>query len=430
MKIRLKFGVKGLTVEVPEEHLEAVCRVRMKAPLKDPVKRLRELLENPTGAEPLKKMAEGRKSACVVICDHTRPVPSALLLPPVLQCLKEAGVSEEKTCILLATGGHRASTPEELNWMVGEDIRKGYAVVSHNARAKAEHTLVGEVLDGIPAWIDSRYVQAELKVIIGLIEPHLMAGYSGGRKMVCPGIASLETIRGVHSPALLEHPASAPGILTDNPVHIACTQAATLAGCDFCVNITQDDRRRITGIFAGDLHQSFAQGVEFVEQTSRISIAKPVDIVVTTGAGYPLDTTLYQAVKGLVAVLPIVKPGGSLLLAASLSEGLGSPSFCRIYEEVQSLKDFMQKITVEGKYWDDQWQVEEQAKAARKAEIFCYSRALPPEVLRKGFLTPVGSVESGLKSLIARYGSTARIAVVPDGPFVMPVVADNQQANR
>ena len=176
---------------------------------------------------------------------------------------------------------------------------------------------------GIPAWIDSRYLNAELKIATGLIEPHLMAGYSGGRKLICPGIASIETVKRWHSPELLEHPRADCGILDGNPVHEENTRIARMAGCDFIVNVTIDSHRRVTSVVAGDMEQAFLTGVKFVEGIVRAPVARPVDIVVTSSAGYPLDTTFYQSVKGLTGCLPIVKQGGTIIMAASLSEGVG-----------------------------------------------------------------------------------------------------------
>ena len=228
----------------------------------------------------------------------------------------------------------------------------GYRVEDHFGTRLEEHTFVGTTSRGIPGWIDSRYVQADLKIATGLIEPHLMAGYSGGRKLICPGVAALETVKRWHGPELLEHPKADCGILDGNPVHEENTRIARMAGCDFIVNVTLDSERRVTSVVAGDMEKAFLEGVRFMANVCRADVPEPVDIVVTSSAGYPLDTTFYQAVKGLTGCLPIVKQGGTIILAASLSEGLGSPEFQSLFHENPSLEVFMERILGQGLFRD------------------------------------------------------------------------------
>ncbi|MGH6830395.1 MAG: nickel-dependent lactate racemase, partial [Methylocella sp.] len=415
--VTLRYGRDGLDAEFPDSPLRAVYCVNQIPPIENPADAYERALERPMSVPPLSDLAKGRKSAVVVICDHTRPMHYSLLLPAILRRLEMAGVARERTNILLATGGHRAASPAEIQEMLGVEMPARYEVISHDSRTLAGHTDLGVTNEGVPVYIDKHYIESDLKIIIGLVEPHLMAGFSGGRKMVCPGVAAIETIRALHGPALLEHPNATPGVLEGNPVHLSATEAARRAGCDFAVNVTQDDQRRVTGLFAGDLEATFEAAAARVGK-SGVKVTEPTDVVVTTGAGYPLDATFYQAIKGLVAVMPAVKEGGSILLAAALSEGLGSPSFCRIYGEVRDLSDFRERIVKSGHIWDDQWQVEEQAKAARKAAVLGHSD-LPADTLRKAFVTYVESVESGVAHALSNYGPTATLAVVPDGPFTL-----------
>ena len=237
-------------------------------------------------------------------------------------------------------------------------------------------------------WIDSRYVEADLKITTGLIEPHLMAGFSGGRKLICPGLAALETVKVWHGPDFLEHPKADCGILDGNPVHEENTWIARLAGCDFIVNVVIDTERRPLVLVAGDMEQAFLEGVEFVRKVVVDTVPEPVDVVVTSSAGYPLDTTFYQAVKGLTGALPIVKQGGTIILAASLSEGIGSPEFQRLFDENPSLDVFIERILGKDYFVMDQWQLEELAKVCRKAKVKIVSDGLPrgddrPAVRRK-----------------------------------------------
>ncbi len=242
-----------------------------------------------------------------------------MILPPILATLERAGVPRDGITILVATGLHRPNEGDELVELVGPEIAKDYRCVNHFGQDLASHTFLGTTDAQVPVWIDSRYVDAELKIATGLIEPHFMAGYSGGRKLICPGIAALETVRVWHSPRFLEHPLADSGHLTGNPVHEENTRIARMAGCDFIVNVTLDSDRKITSVSAGDMEAAFHEGVRFIDRIVRAPLDAPVDIVVTSSAGYPLDTTFYQSVKGMVGALPILKPG----------ERSSSPRGCR-----------------------------------------------------------------------------------------------------
>jgi nickel-dependent lactate racemase len=384
---------------------------------------LREKLARPTGCLPLAELARGRKSACILICDITRPVPNSLLLTPILETIETAGIPRDKILILIATGLHRPNEGAELVELVGSEIAGKYRIENHHGKVLAEHTYLGTTPKGVPAWIDTRYVTADLKITTGLIEPHLMAGYSGGRKLVCPGIAALETVKIWHGPDFLEHPKADCGFLEGNPVHEENTRIARMAGCDFIVNVTIDAARRITSLVAGDMEQAFLEGVKFIEHVVKAEAAQECDVVVTSSAGYPLDTTFYQAVKGLTGALPVVKQGGTIILAAGLSEGIGSPEFQRLFQENDSLQTFMRRILGKDYFVMDQWQLEELAKVCRKAKVKIVSDGLSPATLESLFVESAPSVEQAVAESLAEYGPTARIAVIPKGPYVLPVVA-------
>jgi nickel-dependent lactate racemase len=275
----------------------------------------------------------------------------------------------------------------------------------------------------VPVYLDRRYVEADLKITTGLIEPHLMAGYSGGRKVICPGIAALETVKIWHGPQFLEHPKADCGILDGNPVHEENTYIAKLAGCDFIVNVCIDGQRRMTWVGAGDMEKAWLEGVKFCESVVKVTLPEPVDIVVTSCAGYPLDTTWYQAVKGLTGALPIVKQGGTIIMAASLSEGLGSPEFQRLMRENPDLRTFKQRILGKDYFVMDQWQLEELAKVVERCKVKVMTDGLPPDTLRRCFVEPAESVEKAVAASLAEYGPAASIAVIPKGPYVLPCVA-------
>jgi lactate racemase len=423
LRVTLDYGRTGLEVELPADRVVGPLEIRSVPPLADPEGAVAAALEEPIGAPPLSEVARGRKNACILVCDITRPVPNAAILRPTLRVLHDAGIAREEILILVATGLHRPSTEAERVEMLGTAIAQTYRVEDHHGTRLDEHTLLGTTPRGLPAWVDTRYVEADLKIATGLIEPHLMAGFSGGRKLICPGIAALETVKLWHGPMFLEHPKADCGILDGNPVHEENTLIARMAGCDFIVNVTLDRDRRVTSVVAGDMEQAFLEGVRFVESNAIAPVSRAVDVVVTSSAGYPLDTTFYQAIKGLTGCLPIVKQGGTIILAASLSEGLGSPEFQSLFRENSTLDIFMERILGKEYFVLDQWQLEELAKVRRRARVKIVSDGVPPSVLSSCFVEPASSVESALADSLAEYGPDARVAVIPTGPYVIPMVA-------
>jgi nickel-dependent lactate racemase len=423
LHVTLDYGRTGLDVELPADRVVGPLAIRDVPPLPDLDGAIAEILDNPIGTAPLRELARGKKDACILICDITRPVPNRAILEPILGILHEVGMPREKVLILVATGLHRPSTEDERIEMLGQAIASSYRIEDHYGTRLEEHTFLGTTPRGVPAWIDTRYVEADLKITTGLIEPHLMAGYSGGRKLICPGIAALETVKLWHGPDFLEHPRADCGFLDGNPVHEENTRIAWMAGCDFIVNVTLDSKRQVTSVVAGHMEQAFLEGVKFVEGTCKAPVARPVDIVVTSAAGYPLDTTFYQAVKGLTGCLGIVKEGGTIILAASLTEGVGSPEFQSLFHENASLEVFMQRILGKDYFVMDQWQLEELAKVRRKVRVKVVSDGLAPEVLSSCFVEPAASVELAVSESLADYGPDARVAVIPKGPYVLPTLA-------
>ncbi len=422
MRVKLEFGRTGLVAELPDRHIVRTLSYKDAPPLADPEGAIGAALQQPRGTPPLAELARGRRDACVVICDITRPVPNRLILPPLLATLERAGIPRERITLLVATGLHRPNEGDELIEMVGEEIVRNYRIENHHGKLLEEHTYLGQSPRGVPIWIDSRYVQADLKITTGLIEPHLMAGFSGGRKVICPGLAALETVKVWHGPDFLEDARADCGILEGNPVHEENTWIARHVGCDFIVNVVIDAQRRLLKVVAGDMLQAFDEGVAFCRQVVRDRVPEPVDIVVTSAAGYPLDTTFYQAVKGMTGALPIVKQGGTIILAASLSEGIGSPEFQQLFRENPSLDVFMERILGKEYFVMDQWQLEELAKVRRKAKVKVVSDGLPPATLRQLFVEPAASIEQAVADSLAEYGSGATMAVIPKGPYVLAEV--------
>jgi len=250
-----------------------------------------------------------------------------------------------------------------------------------------------------------------------------MAGFSGGRKAVCPGISHMEMFRHFHGPDILESPQSAYGVLKGNPFHEESTEIAKKAKVDFIVNVTINKNKEVTGIFCGDLEEAFNAGAKFCMDASRCQIRQEADIVLTTGGGLPLDATLYQTVKGMVGAMPAVKKGGMIIIASQCNEKIGSPEFVEIIEQEADCDIFMNKIKRKDYFKIDQWEFEELVKARKKAEIYLYSSCIlassfkiPPATLKV-----VNSVEEAIEIGFGKYGRNAKISVIPEGPYTIPV---------
>ncbi len=422
MHLTLDFGKTGLEVTLPETHPVTVIGTDVTAPLQHPQEVVLQALENPIASLPLSQLAAGKASACVVVSDITRPVPNCLILPPLLATLEQAGIARERISILIGTGCHRPNLGDELVELLGEEVASNYRIVNHDAGDAPAHQFLGYTLRGTPVTIDRRYVEAELKVLTGLIEPHIMAGYSGGRKAICPGIAGLETIRAWHGPQILESSRTTAGILSCNPAHEEALAVAQVAGADFTLNVSLNLQRDLTGVFAGDLKAAFRAGAQFVDGIVRTEVPHPFDVVLTTGGGYPLDATFYQTIKGLLTALPIIKERGTIVLVAELSEGIGDKEFTKLILDVSDIQQFMRDITSADYFVIDQWQLEMLAHALKKAEVFAFAPGLDSDTLGKLFVTPFDSIQEALEAALAKYGQKASLAVLPQGPYLLPVL--------
>ncbi|MFA6110053.1 MAG: nickel-dependent lactate racemase [Candidatus Latescibacterota bacterium] len=417
MRIRLDYGREGLEAEVPDR--AAVLQMPETPGLSEVATRLEEALARPLGTPSLAELARGRTSACIVISDITRPVPNAVILPPMLRTLEQAGIPRDRIVLLVATGLHRPNEGEELVQLIGAELASRYRVVNHRARERETLVHLGQTSNGAPIWIDRVFVEADLRIATSLIEPHLMAGYSGGRKAICPGIAGVDTMRVLHGPALMGHPRSAEGIIEGNPFHQAALEVARMARVDLTLNVSMNARREITGIFCGELEQAHAAGVRFVEAHCGAWLDRPAEIVVTTSAGFPLDLTLYQAVKGLTAVLPIVREGGTIIIVARCAEGIGSPDFQGLLLETPTVDAFLARLEDPGFFVVDQWQVQELCKVLRRARVVLVSEGIRPEFRGRLLVEHADTVEAALAEALARHGAAADVAVVPKGPYVL-----------
>ncbi len=420
MNVTLKYGTDGLAVNLPETPgFVGVLAPSEPDPLPDPRGAAERGLERPVGSPPLSSLARGRKSACIVISDVTRPVPNALLLPPILATLAAAGIPREKILILVATGMHRPSRREEIVRLVGEAVARDYAVVDHDARRREEMVEVGTIGEGVPALVNGRYVAAELKILTGFIEPHMWAGYSGGRKSILPGICSLETLQFMHGPGMVAHPGCEYGLLDGNPFHEAGLSVMGMAGADFIVNVTLDTKKRVTGVFSGHPVAAHAEGCRFLARHCVRELEEPLDFIVTTNAGAPLDCNLYQTVKGITGAATAVKTGGDIVIASRCAEGAGSAEYRKILEMVDSPRAFLDRLMKKEFFVPDQWCAQETYQVLSGRTVWIYSDGLSADELARYHFRPIRDIAACVRGLLEKHGAGARWAVVPDGPMLI-----------
>ncbi|MGD0739132.1 MAG: nickel-dependent lactate racemase [Terracidiphilus sp.] len=416
MKTHFAFGKNGIDVEVPEGFDCQVVRSRAAQALSDPNGALEAALDHPIYSEPLEKLAAGKRTAAISVCDITRPAPNRITLPPLLKRLHAAGIPKEGITILIATGLHRAATTEELDIILGPEIAATYRVASHDARDFASHRRVGTTRRGTPVYVDERFVAADLHVTLGFIEPHLMLGFSGGRKLIVPGVAAQETIKVIHSPRFMREPLATEGSTEGNPLHAELLEAAALARHDFILDVTLTPERAISGVFAGNPVKAHAAGVEFMVSTSLTSLDCLVDAVITSSAGYPLDLTFYQCLKGLTAAQHIVKPGGKMLLLAECAEGIGSPEYARLLKSYRGHAEFLKEIETTP-VEIDQWQLEKLAMTGLKNELLFYTPGAAREALGSLGSQSFSNLNEAIAAVFSGLAPGARVALLPEGPY-------------
>jgi lactate racemase len=416
MNIRFAFGKHGIDVPIPDSVRAEVIHTRSAVALNHPQAALEAALDHPIACEPLVKLAAGYRTAAISVCDITRPAPNSVTLPPLLARLHQAGIPVDGVTILIATGLHRGATPEEINTILGPEIAAKYRVLSHDAQNPAQHRYLGATRRGTPVYIDERFLAADLHITLGFIEQHLMLGFSGGRKLIVPGVAAQETIKVIHSPKFNREPLATEGSIADNPLHHEFLEIAAMARHDFMLDVTLTQHRQISGVFAGHPIKAHAAGVEFLESTSLAQLPEPVDAVITSAAGYPLDLTVYQAAKGITAAEHIVKPGGAILLIAECTEGAGSPEFARMLAAFPGNQQFLDSIR-EAPVVIDQWQIEKLALSGLKHRLLFYTPGVKREQL--GALGPqcFTDLTQAIAATLEGLSSDARVALIPDGPY-------------
>jgi nickel-dependent lactate racemase len=422
MNINMKYGKTGLSLDLPGDIDVTLIQKNAMPVLKDPEGAIKDAFANPVNCKTLHEEAKGCRSCCILICDITRPVPNGLILTQLIKELIEAGMDPDSITVLVATGLHRPNEGDELREVVGSDWVLGtVTVVNHFARRDDDHDYIGTTSGGIEIRLDRRFVQADLRIVVGLVEPHFMAGYSGGRKIVAPGVAHEKTIRSFHCARVLEDSRAANCILEGNPLHAAQMEVVQMLGKCLAVNTVNDEDRRISFVNFGEIVKSHLEAVLFVRPYAEVRLNTRFKTVVTSSAGYPLDKTYYQTVKGMVSPLDILEPGGDLIIVSACSEGMGSPDYAeaQLYLTDKGPEMFLREI-IEKKYAAiDEWQTEMQIKAMKRVNIFLYTEGLTKDQQALTGVTVIESPSVAITESVKAQGDR-RVAVIPEGPYVIP----------
>lgn len=411
-----------MDIELPDGPSWRVLRLPQENALPDVPGSLACALDHPIASPPLIELARGKSSAAIAVCDITRPAPNSVTLPPLLERLHKAGIPPDSITIHIATGLHRPATANEIETILGPSIARRYRVLNHHPRDRAAHVKLGTTRSGTPVYIDGTFLAADLHITIGFIEPHLMAGFSGGRKLIVPGLAAEETIKVLHSPRFMREQSASEGSLDANPLHAELLEITAMAQHHFMLDVVLTRSREIAGVFAGHGVMAHAAGVAFVRNSMLETLPEPVDAVITTGAGYPLDLTFYQTIKGITAAQHIVKPGGSILVFGECAEGVGASEFAAQLGRFSTYQEFLDRIE-KSPVQVDQWQLEKLAMVGCRMKTLFYVPGISSSAA--GGLSPCifNTPAAALKALLDDLPVNASVAVIPEGPYLFAQIA-------
>ena len=418
MRVDLAYGRTGLSLELPDDRTTVIEPTHVPG-LPDEPGAVRSAIRLPVGCQPLRQMVRSEQTVAISVCDVTRPMPSSTVLPVILGEL--AHVPNDQITVLVATGTHRPNTPAELDEMLGRQVTDQYRVVNHDAFDADCLNYVGETPQGIPISLDNRWLESDVRITTGFVEPHFFAGFSGGPKMVAPGLAGFDTIMGLHSAPLIGHPNSTWGNTEGNPIHDAIRHIARQTRVDFSVDVTINRDHKITSVYAGELFAVHKAACHVARRAAMHPVSGLFDVVVTTNSGYPLDLNLYQAVKGMSAAARVVKEGGTIICAAECSDGIPEHGeYGKLLGARESPEELLQMINAPGHNRHDQWQVQLQAQIQMRAQVQLYSSYLTPRQVRAAHLEPVDDLQGAVEEALTRHGPEARVCVLPQGPMTIP----------
>ncbi|WP_033068275.1 nickel-dependent lactate racemase [Thalassospira australica] len=425
----IAYGRGFISLSLPENARTTVIRKAELAKLPDNHAAIRNALENPVEAAPLSELAKNRKSACILICDITRPVPNKLFLRPMIETMLAAGIPQSEITVLVATGLHRPNLGEELDELLGDPwVLENVRVENHYARNEDDLVDLGSTpTRDVPVKLNKYLVNADLRIATGLVEPHFMAGWSGGRKVVAPGVAGHETIRTFHSARFMEDPLAVQCNLAGNPLHEEQLEIVRKLGEIYALNTVLDEDRDLVHVTFGEIIASHLAAVSYISEATRVDVGRKYSTVVTSSAGYPLDKTYYQTVKGMVTPMDILKPGGTLIIASECSEGFGSEEFRNAQARLADLGSERFLATLKAKTLADidEWQTEMQLKPMRVGKVQLYTNGLDPEEKRITCVEVIDDLDQAIAQSIAQSGDMD-VAIIPEGPYVIPVSGPNE----
>ena len=409
-----------MSVVLPDD-ATTVIQPRPRPALSDPHAALLYALRNPVGARPLRDAVPKCATVGISVCDITRAQPRPQMLRAILEEMPH--VRTEDITVFIATGTHRGNTAEEVEAMLGPDLAGQLRVVMHDARDSASLTHLGETSRGVPVWLNREWIESDFKITTGFVEPHFFAGFSGGPKMVAPGLAGLETVMVLHDANRIGHPRAVWGITDGNPVHDDVREISRLTGVDFAVDVTLNRDQQITAVFAGDLSVEHVAACEAARRDAMQPVAAPFDVVLTTNSGYPLDQNLYQSVKGMSAAAEVVKPGGQIICVAECRDGLPDHgAYAAILAEKDSPAELLEMIKSPGYSTPDQWQVQVQAQIQIKAIVSVVAGCLDAEQIRAAHFEPAEDAGEAVSRALATSGTGSTLCVLPQGPQTIPYV--------
>ena len=423
MKIDLAYGKTGLTIDIPGDQT-SIIEPQFIPGLPDELGAIKTALRNPIGTSPLRKSIEPEQKVGISVCDITRPMPSKRILPVILNELKH--IHPSNITIFIATGTHRKNTHSELFSMLGElPMSGGYNIVNHDAFSQANLTKVGVTKEHIPIFLNTDWIKTDFKITTGFVEPHFFAGFSGGPKMIAPGLAGFETIMKLHDSDMISNPNSKWGITHGNPIHDSIREIATLFPSDFTLDVTINKHHKITSVYAGEMFQVHKAACEFAHSTAMREVPEPFDIVVTTNSGYPLDMNLYQAVKGMSAAHQIVKKGGSIICAAECSDGIPDHgSYGEILKSQASPQSLLNMIEASDYQKHDQWQVQIQASIQMENDVYLKSGNLSTDQIIEAHFLPADDVSKKVSELLSEKYPNGTVCVLPEGPQTIPFLKE------
>ena len=422
MKIDLAYGRGRLPIECPDDRTTVLEPTYLDG-LPDQSQAVRDALRAPLGVPPLRELVKPGQTVAISICDSTRPMPSRTVLPVVLEELSH--IRTDDIVVLVATGTHRATTVAELENMVGPDVLTQVAVINHDAFDRGELSQLPDIEPSIPVWLNRRWTEADVKITTGFVEPHFFAGFSGGPKMVAPGLAGLDTTMRLHDAQMIGDANARWGVTVGNPIHEAVRGIAVASGVDFSVDVAINRDRQITSVKAGDLLTVHAEMCRAVKASAMQAFATPFDVVVTTNSGYPLDQNLYQTIKGVSAAAQVVRQGGVILCASECSDGIPSHGeYRRILSEGETPDELLRMICTPGYRQHDQWEVQVQAQIQQRATVFLKADGLTEAEIRAAHLSPIDDIGAAAREHLVRQGRDAHLCVLPEGPQTIPYLRD------